>query len=92
MDTLSLASLIVGLVTSAWGLHTAYRASVRKRYAAERDFSELRDSYATLSAGLVKLGAECDRRFDLLDQEMREAKVLLQVYTLGARIDRSKLD
>lgn len=77
METLSLVSLVVGLVTSIGGGVAWWRAVVRKQYAAERDFGHLKRNYQQLAQGVDLLYKEGDKRFDRLDLEMVELKGLL---------------
>ncbi|MEM9815546.1 MAG: hypothetical protein AAF827_03900 [Cyanobacteria bacterium P01_D01_bin.6] len=77
METLSLISLIVGLVTSIGGGFTWWRAMVRKQYAAERDFGHLKNNYKQLAQNMQFMYKEGDKRFDRLDLEVVEVKALL---------------
>lgn len=77
METLSLISLIVGLLTSIGGGFTWWRAMVRKQYAAERDFGHLKRNYQQLVKSLDSMYKDGDKRFDRLDLELVEVKALL---------------
>lgn len=49
MELLSYASVVLGLLSSIIGGVAWWSASVRKRYAAERDFGHIRNSIDQLS-------------------------------------------
>ncbi|NEP19609.1 MAG: hypothetical protein F6J97_22415 [Leptolyngbya sp. SIO4C1] len=76
-ETLSLISLLVGLVTSVGGGIAWWRAIVRKQYAAERDFGHLKRNYQQLAQNVNAMYKESDQRFDRLDLELVELKGLL---------------
>lgn len=53
-----------------------YRDKVRKDYARQRDWEHLKRHYDQLAQEFERLIAEQDRRFDLVDLELREIKGL----------------
>lgn len=78
---------IFGVVTSICGLIALYRGSIRKGYAAERDFNHLKESLKTLSTNLdflikeiqadnASLAKDVDNRCDRIDQNLIEIKAL----------------
>lgn len=79
---------IFGVVTAAIGLIALYRSSVRKGYAAERDFAHLQRNYENLTrnidtiakdldADMANILKEIDNRCDRLDLNQTEIKALL---------------
>ena len=58
---------LVGLTGSAAAVITWYRSVVRKEYAAQRDFSHLKNNYETLSNAFEDAVKDQDLRFDRLD-------------------------
>jgi peptidoglycan hydrolase CwlO-like protein len=79
---------IFGIITSAIAIAALYRSSVRKGYAAERDFNHLQRNYETLTknidfmakeidADFGTIAKEMDNRFDRIDQNQLEIKALL---------------
>lgn len=93
---------IFGVVTSIAGLIAIYRGSIRKGYAAERDFNHLKEDFKSLSANLnfllkeqdtsIKgLAKDLDTRCDRIDQNLLEIKAL-QLSELGQRIAPKKND
>ena len=79
MDAPALISLIMGLASFLSGLLLWYKGSVEKRYAAQRDFGHLKRNYQQLSEGVSLQAKEMDRRFDQVEADLREIKILLQV-------------
>lgn len=86
---------IFGVVTSVCGLIALYRGSIRKGYAAERDFNHVKESLKALSTNLdfltkeleadvASLAKDVDNRCDRIDQNLTEIKAL-QLSTLGLK-------
>ena len=71
-------TLIMGVASFAGGLISLYGAVVRKRYAAERDFSHLKRNYESLSANVASLSRFQDERFDDLDKALIEIRLQQQ--------------
>lgn len=76
------------MVTAVVGLIALYRSSIRKSYAAERDFNHLQRNYEALTKNIeflakgidgdiANLAKELDNRCDRLDQNQTEIKALL---------------
>lgn len=78
MDTASLASLIMGLLSFLGGLMLWYKGSVEKRYAAQRDFGHLKRNYDQLTMGVDELGKDVDTRLDAIDKKLQEISMILQ--------------
>jgi hypothetical protein len=74
-----LIGVVLGVISMIGGFFLWYRGAVVKRYAAERDFNHLRRNQEQMIANLSALLKEDDRRFDTVDDELKEIKVL----TLG---------
>lgn len=83
-----LVGSVLGILTSAIGIAALYRGSVRKGYAAERDFNHLKTYYQSLAEafkfqtdtfekefreGRKDLDTRCDR----IDKDLTEIKALL---------------
>ncbi len=79
---------ILGVITSLIALTALYRSSIRKGYAAERDFNHLQRNFENLSRNIDfmvkntdseidKLAKEIDTRCDRLDLNQNEIKALL---------------
>lgn len=79
MDAPAFISLIMGLASFLSGLLLWYKGSIEKRYAAQRDFGHLKRNYESLSEGVNLQAKEMDRRFDQVEADLREIKILLQV-------------
>lgn len=87
---------IFGVVTSVIGLIALYRGSIRKGYAAERDFNHLKEDLKSLSVnlnfllkeqerGIESLAKDLDTRCDRIDQNLLEIKAL-QLSELGQKL------
>lgn len=79
---------LLGIFTSSIAITTLYRSSIRKGYAAERDFEHLKLSFKTLShnidfmakdidADIAAIAKDLDHRCDRIDQNQIEIKALL---------------
>ncbi len=79
---------IFGMVTSIVGLIALYRGSIRKGYAAERDFNHVKEDIKSLKTNLnflikelensiASLAKDVDTRHDRSDQNQMEIKALL---------------
>lgn len=86
---------IFGVVTSIIGLIALYRGSIRKGYAAERDFNHLKEDLKSLSVNLnfllkenersiESLAKDVDVRCDRIDQNLLELKAL-QISNFGQK-------
>lgn len=87
---------VFGIVTSAIAIVTLYRSSIRKGYAAERDFIHIKENFKVLSTNLdflikelesdiSSLGKDLDNRCDRIDQNQIEIKALL-LSNLGIKL------
>ena len=82
MDWDTLQTLVIdwiGIITFIGGVALWYRGAVEKKYAAQRDFGHLKRNYENLSMTVLEQGKDIDRRFDGLEADTREVKILLQV-------------
>lgn len=70
-------SLAIGITSLAGGFLLWHKGSVEKRYAAERDFSHIRNDLRSLSANLAHETEEAERAFNEIRFELKEAKALL---------------
>ncbi len=86
---------IFGILTTVIAIGALYRGSVRKGYAAERDFNHLQRNYENLTknidfmakeidADFGAIAKELDSRCDRIDQNQIEIKALL-LSNLGAK-------
>jgi len=86
---------IFGVVTAVVGLVALYRSSIRKSYAAEREFLHIKESFKSLTYNIDFLTKEIDRdianltkdldtRCDRIDQNLLEIKAL-QLSNLGTK-------
>ncbi len=91
---------IFGVVTAAIGLIALYRSSVRKGYAAERDFAHLQRNYESLTrnidtmakdidAEMANILKEIDARSDRIHENQLEIKALL-LANLGVKPKHSE--
>ncbi|MEO1444791.1 MAG: hypothetical protein AAFV46_00885 [Cyanobacteria bacterium J06635_11] len=70
--------LAMGLFSFIGGVIAWYGATVKKQYAAERDFGHLKKSYESLAHNIGSMDRLFDQRFDELQRENLELKTLLQ--------------
>lgn len=79
---------IFGIGTSIIAISSLYRSSIRKGYAAERDFEHLKNDYKALSKSIdflaknferdfLEIGKEIDERCDRIIENQIEIKALL---------------
>lgn len=79
---------LLGVMTSAIAIGALYRSSIRKGYAAERDFNHLQRNYENLTknidfmakeidANFVAISKDLDNRCDSIDKNQIEIKALL---------------
>ncbi len=66
-NTIVLLSLCLGLIGSLASGVFWYRGSVRKEYAAQRDFNHLKNNYHQLAETLADFVEQNDTRFDRVD-------------------------
>lgn len=78
MDLASILSISMGLFSFLAGALLWYKGSVEKRYAAQRDFGHLKNSYNQLSRALETLVKEQDERFDQIDDSVKELKLIIE--------------
>lgn len=69
--------LVIGVIGSCFGAVAWYRGAVEKRYAAQRDFAHLRENQKQISSSVNDLFKEQDRRFDTLEKDISELKMLM---------------
>jgi len=67
---LSVGSTI--FVTISW-----YNSTVRKQYAAQRDFEHLKRNYQQLADNQAQILKEMDSRFDMATLDLRDIKGLI---------------
>ena len=70
--------LIMGIISFLGGAATWYGASVKKNYAAERDFNHLRRNYENLANNIAALDKMLDDRLDRGEIQLAEMKALQQ--------------
>ena len=86
---------IFGVASAVVGLVALYRSSIRKGYAAEREFLHIKESFKSLTYNIDFLTKEIDRdianltkdldtRCDRIDQNLLEIKAL-QLSNLGTK-------
>ena len=86
---------IFGVASAVVGLVALYRSSIRKGYAAEREFLHIKESFKVLTYNINFLTKEIDRdiadlakdldgRCDRIDQNLLEIKAL-QLSNLGTK-------
>lgn len=86
---------VFGVATAVVGLIAIYRSSIRKSYAAEREFLHIKESFKSLTYNidfLIKeinrdnadLTKNLDARCDRIDQNLLEIKAL-QLSNLGMK-------
>lgn len=79
---------VLGIATSIVALLALYKSSIRKGYAAERDFNHLQRNFEALSQNIEfmvkntdseigKLAKEVDTRCDRIDLNQNEIKALV---------------
>lgn len=79
---------VFGIGTSILAIGSLYRSSIRKGYAAERDFEHLKNDYKALSRSIdflakdferdfLEIGREIDERCDRIVENQIEIKALL---------------
>lgn len=71
--------LIMGVLSFLGAGATWYDAAARKRYSAERAVNTLTNNYGALSRELSMLTKLVDDRFDTLQRENLELKLLIQM-------------
>lgn len=96
-EFLTYASIILGLVASVSGGIAWYSASVRKRYAAERDFKHLLRSFEQLTQAIAAQNDDLDekvdrinRRLDMMATIQTEIKTYLLAKFSGETIGRGQ--
>ena len=77
--TLEHIPLIMGVISFIGAALTYYGGTVKKRYAAERNFNHLKNSYENLSQNLTALDEMIDTRLDTQLGEIKEIKAMLTV-------------
>ena len=82
MDWDTLQTLVIdwiGIITFIGGVALWYRGAVENKYAAQRDLGLLKRNFENHSMTVLEQGKDIDRRFDGLEADTREVKILLQV-------------
>lgn len=74
---IAIGGFLIGLGTTLCGVLAWYSSSVRKKYAAEREFNHLRNNQQQIQAGLNDLVQENEERFNALDRQLIEIKAYL---------------
>lgn len=68
---------VLGIVTFLGGLLAWYRASVEKTYAAQRDFSHVKESLRSLTTNLNSMKDWEDARFDGINDKLNDIRAML---------------
>jgi len=74
---IALASFMLALFTTATGAILWYANTEKKRYAAERDFAQLKRNQESISGSIDQLLSELDRRMDIIERDLLEMKSFL---------------
>jgi hypothetical protein len=81
MKDLNTLLAIAGFVLALGGNITwaiiLYGNGEKKKYAAERDFTHLRNNQKQMSEGIAHGFEEIERRFDVVDRDLLEIKAYL---------------
>jgi hypothetical protein len=89
MNNLNTLLAIAGFVLALGGNITwaiiLYGNGEKKKYAAERDFTHLRNNQKQISDGIAHGFDELERRFDTLDRDLLEIKAWM---IRGKGVDR----
>jgi hypothetical protein len=75
---LSIVLGVLSICTFVGGTIAWYAGSVRKGYAAQRDFEHLKNNYKQMSQVIADIDKELDSRFDRLDLQGAKHETLLQ--------------
>jgi nitrate/nitrite-specific signal transduction histidine kinase len=75
----TIVTVVLPVSTFVGGIVAWYSASVKKAYAAQRDFEHLRRNYNQMSENLKSLHEDVDDRFDDLDKSLSDLKQKLNV-------------
>lgn len=82
---LALAGFVLGLFTSLAGALAWYATSVRKRYAAERDFQHLKRNYEQLAANqgvMLSNFAELDSKLGDIHEAIADMDARMQWFDI----------
>lgn len=85
----SLIALGIGLISFIGGGLAWYAGAIEKRYAAQRDFQHLRANQQQISAGIADILKDQDRRFDELERQGAETKML--IHNLAANLSNETI-
>lgn len=77
-DMVSLIGLLIAICTFLGGAIAWYRNTVQKSYAAEREFGHIKRSMEQTNQSLGHLDQCIDRRFDSIEKELIEIKLMLK--------------
>jgi hypothetical protein len=87
-DILALLGFLLGVITSVVGWLAWYGSSVRKRYAAERDFQHLKRNYEQLAANqgvIISNLKEVDERLGDIYTEVADLVADIQMLDVPRR-------
>lgn len=89
-QAIAVVGFLIGLGTTLVGVLSWYSSSVKKRYAAERDFNHLRNNQAQIQQGINHLCEEMEERFAQVNVQLIELKAYL-IRTAGENTTGGKL-
>lgn len=86
IELLQFVVLSLSIGTTIFVSVSWYNSTLRKQYAAQRDFEHLRRNYQQMSEAQSELAKEMDKRFDETTLDLRDLKnianaILLKVAT-----------
>lgn len=76
-EWIALISLLMGCATTIVGFFLWYSSTVKKRYAASRDFEHLKNNYHQLAANLESFAEESEKNHQHLLTELVQIKSLM---------------
>jgi hypothetical protein len=76
---LTLVLGLISVVTFIGGAIAWYSSSVRKDYAAQRDFGHLKNNYKQMAESLASVDRDLDDRFDRVDRQLIKIESKLDV-------------
>lgn len=83
-NTVQVLSTVLGIFGFCFGCLAWYAGSVRKAYAAERDFNQLQITHEEIKQSLKSLGEKFDQKFEMNKLELDDIELqLLEIKSLG---------
>lgn len=73
----SVVGFIISVVTFSGGIIAFWQGSVKKRYAAEREFVHLKNNQLQISEALAEMAKDADERGHRVEVELVQIKSLL---------------